>query len=1074
GPPDRLAAEVERRIGQLGNLAEQAGWAELDAWTTRLAAMVAHRTGQHDLAERRLTDATQAYLAAGDLAGAGSCLLTRADWHAAPLSGAAVMDLAIQESGTGGSQLSPLHDSMEVTATAESISIADGFLAEAEALFTQANSPRGLAFVALHRSGHAFLRADDAAQLRHARAAAAGFTAAGDATHATLATAHLITARVALGAGDESQLLNRMAARLLAGGGFSHGLGLAYLLARIGRHWSIRRGDRQRALTAYETAGRFADALDATTAATQTIVDRATIWGAIGVRSARLLLLRQAVDRYLTQARRRTVTAPDCVRRARDAALGLLAAAPASRDTKEINDAIVFVTEVLRDTGAITGPRPGDDDDLLVLAQQDPEQFQDLLYRQAIEGGLLPARIAAALTAGSEQRAQGAAASRRGYEAALAEARTAEGPSALFWTAIVQVAWRRYHDAVGSYQRYLAAGGHTTGTSGALARPMTAFGDAGALTLASYRHGNDRDAATFFARARQFTLARAHLSAVHAIAGPDWWRRESDPWSARALEAEIAEGEGDFESALSAYTEALDRLEQEWHDLTTDEQRSARADNRAERSLYIAAARASLAAGRDPAAALTLIERSRAQALLDLVEGSRQLSQLPPTQADTVRRWRQASARAAALRRATAAEPTAGLRAELDRADETVARLARAVSPAHSHAAADARVLARRLPADTVLLTWAIVDDDLLIGAAHPNGDIHLEQFETDVDRLGGALRTFSQACRRGEPDGGAGALLAETLLAPLADHINAARQIVLVPWGEAHSAPLHALPFHGAPLLAGRPVCYLPSAGLLPEAADRHGAPTRSVVVGDPSRMSWRPPGRTAPRAYPPLRFARLEAAVVAALTAPTTALLGDDATAERMLPLLDGCRLLHLATHGIVVTQAPEMSAVLLADAATLSAADILGTGLTADLVVLSACDTGAGRRTDAGEVLGLGRALLGAGVRSAVVSLWPAADLPTCLQMTIMHARIRRGEPSTDALAAAARTVAALDPDAQLDLALDLEDWLTGNGDPAAIPLPLGSPPPLTWTSTSGKPAHWASFIHIGLPTTPRPAP
>lgn len=67
-------------------------------------------------------------------------LIDRADWHAAPLSGAALLDLAIQESGTG-EQLSPLHDSIEVTASAESISIADGVLAEAEALFTEAGSP---------------------------------------------------------------------------------------------------------------------------------------------------------------------------------------------------------------------------------------------------------------------------------------------------------------------------------------------------------------------------------------------------------------------------------------------------------------------------------------------------------------------------------------------------------------------------------------------------------------------------------------------------------------------------------------------------------------------------------------------------------------------------------------------------------------------------------------------------------------------------------------------------------------------------------------------------------------------
>lgn len=46
------------------------------------------------------------------------------------------------------------------------------------------------------------------------------------------------------------------------------------------------------------------------------------------------------------------------------------------------------------------------------------------------------------------------------------------------------------------------------------------------------------------------------------------------------------------------------------------------------------------------------------------------------------------------------------------------------------------------------------------------------------------------------------------------------------------------------------------------------------------------------------------------------------------------------------------------------TLSVADLPGVNLDADLVVLSAGDTGAGRLPEGGEVLGLGRPLLTAG--------------------------------------------------------------------------------------------------------------
>lgn len=70
--------------------------------------------------------------------------------------------------------------------------------------------------------------------------------------------------------------------------------------------------------------------------------------------------------------------------------------------------------------------------------------------------------------------------------------------------------------------------------------------------------------------------------------------------------------------------------------------------------------------------------------------------------------------------------------------------------------------------------------------------------------------------------------------------------------------------------------------------------------------------------------------------------------------------------------------------------------------ELAVLSACDTGAGKIESGEGVLGLGRALHIAGVRTTIMSLWPADDLAAREVMTAFYERyLFRGDPVASAL-------------------------------------------------------------------------
>ena len=101
---------------------------------------------------------------------------------------------------------------------------------------------------------------------------------------------------------------------------------------------------------------------------------------------------------------------------------------------------------------------------------------------------------------------------------------------------------------------------------------------------------------------------------------------------------------------------------------------------------------------------------------------------------------------------------------------------------------------------------------------------------------------------------------------------------------------------------------------------------------------------------------------------------LIGDEATLEAVLAQLPGADLVHFACHGYLRPWDPGLSAVRLASD-DLTDNDIRRFGVGCDLVVLSGCDTcyELGLR----EPLGLPSALLAAGARTAVGSLWPVDD-------------------------------------------------------------------------------------------------
>jgi CHAT domain-containing protein len=307
--------------------------------------------------------------------------------------------------------------------------------------------------------------------------------------------------------------------------------------------------------------------------------------------------------------------------------------------------------------------------------------------------------------------------------------------------------------------------------------------------------------------------------------------------------------------------------------------------------------------------------------------------------------------------------------------------------------------------------------------------------------------------------------------LAPLQKHLKAGgklpavRQLFVVPTGPFALVPVEALTDDYA-------VCYVPSAsvlGRLLAAPHERKAPTL-LALGDPVFAGA--PGNALPR----LPSTRREVEQLVRLVGKerSTVLLGKEASAQELGRLaasgkLAKYRWIHLATHAEVDWKRPERTALVLAqDRGTgdgrLTVADVLRDWrLNADLVVLSANESGLGRDAGGEGLLGFPQALFQAGARSLVVSRWKIDDEATALLMVRFYQNLLGKRPGLKA------------PLSKIEALAEAKRWLrnlSAKEVKAAVdrlPRGKGAKPVPLWKEARpfAHPYYWAAFVLIGDP-------
>ena len=116
---------------------------------------------------------------------------------------------------------------------------------------------------------------------------------------------------------------------------------------------------------------------------------------------------------------------------------------------------------------------------------------------------------------------------------------------------------------------------------------------------------------------------------------------------------------------------------------------------------------------------------------------------------------------------------------------------------------------------------------------------------------------------------------------------------------------------------------------------------------------------------------------------------------------------RFVHIATHGFINEENPKLSGLLLwldedsSEDGILHLDEIYNLNLNADLVVLSACESGIGKVIEGEGIIGLTRGFLYAGASNLLVSLWQTSDAAAADLMVEFYSNMLRGSNKTEAL-------------------------------------------------------------------------
>ncbi|HBB34065.1 MAG TPA: hypothetical protein DC064_20260 [Cyanobacteria bacterium UBA9273] len=339
------------------------------------------------------------------------------------------------------------------------------------------------------------------------------------------------------------------------------------------------------------------------------------------------------------------------------------------------------------------------------------------------------------------------------------------------------------------------------------------------------------------------------------------------------------------------------------------------------------------------------------------------------------------------------------------------------------------------LDEDTILLEYSLGEDSSYLWLVSKNSiTSYVLPKRSEIEA---AAQPFRKSLTSSAATLESGLPLSQIILAPVASQLGNKR-LLIVGDGVLQSVPFAALPIPSSPttpLLVQNEIITLPSASTVAiqrrQLQNRATAAKIVAVIADPIFAANDPrlantPTQPIPetpnnlartratrnlglgdsaKIYDRLPNTRIEAEKILALVPNGQSLQAldfDASFAKAIDPNLAQYQIVHLATHGLVDPVNPELSGIVLSlfdqqgksQDGFLRLHDIFNLNLPAELVVLSACDTGLGKEVKGEGLIGLTRGFMYAGARRVVVSFWKVNDVATSEVMAKFYQKMLQG--------------------------------------------------------------------------------
>ncbi|MCA9476703.1 MAG: CHAT domain-containing protein, partial [Nitrospira sp.] len=252
-------------------------------------------------------------------------------------------------------------------------------------------------------------------------------------------------------------------------------------------------------------------------------------------------------------------------------------------------------------------------------------------------------------------------------------------------------------------------------------------------------------------------------------------------------------------------------------------------------------------------------------------------------------------------------------------------------------------------------------------------------QVTVDESNLLSLITRYRQLVQHLEPVEDELHTLYSWLIKPIEQEIANLDVLGIIPDGPLHFLSFAALKHGPTYLVDDIPLFYAPSASVFQFTfAKRQTKKNEKVLaIGNPDLGNYN---------YE-LPLAELEAQSIKWNYPQMDILTGPKATKEWVVKNISQYGIIHLAAHGEFDEFNPLLSSLWLSspnpENRRLTVKEVFGLELHADLVTLSACQTGLGK-LEAGELIGLNRAFIYAGTHALVSALWRVDDLSTSVLM------------------------------------------------------------------------------------------